>query len=152
MVTIAPFKSKSHQELPLRVALYDDLLCRHVTDVLGVCQWMFVLLYTLNRGLFQRLWVFNGKDREGLMKLVSGEWPLCKVGVPYLLEPEYSSILLSYITIAEHRLQHKDDATSKCSKPLGNTHTRPWKSSNIPMEWSLRNRMLGEGCVLFPYG
>ena len=28
------------------------------------------------------------------MELVSAEWPLCKVGVPYLLEPEYSSLLL----------------------------------------------------------
>ena len=53
---IAPVKSKSHQELPLRVALYDDLLCGHGTNVLSASRWVVVLLDTLIRRMFQRLW------------------------------------------------------------------------------------------------
>ena len=33
MLSIAPVKIKSHQELPFRVALDDNLLCRHDTDL-----------------------------------------------------------------------------------------------------------------------
>ena len=48
----------------------------------------------VDQGLFQRLWVSDGKDREGRMELVRAQWPLCKAGVPYVLESEYSSLLL----------------------------------------------------------
>lgn len=38
VITVAPVKSESHQELPFRVALDDDLLCCHGTNVVSACR------------------------------------------------------------------------------------------------------------------
>ena len=65
IISVASVKPKSHQELPFRVALDDDLLCGHGTRVLSA-RWQGAMLpATLIRLMFQRLWMYNDRGREG---------------------------------------------------------------------------------------